>query len=108
MPKSLAWGYGLAGAVVAVAVIAVAATTVGLTEGADGPEPAPTFSTGTLPGALGEGVVASEVVTTVSGEQVEYVYVDQPATGDHDHDDDDEHEHEHDDDDHDDDHEDDD
>ena len=95
MSKSLAWGYGLAGAVVAVAVIAVAATTVGLTEGADGPWPVQTFSTETSPGALGEGVVASEVVTTASGEQAEYVYVDQPATGDQDDDDDDDDSREH-------------
>ncbi len=96
MSKSVAWAYGLAGAVVAVAVIVAAAATVGLTEGADAPESAATFITDTLPGALGEGVASSEVVTTASGEQVEYVYVDQPATGDHD---DDDYEHDDDDDD---------
>lgn len=100
MARSVAWAYGAAGAVVAAAVIVVAGSTVGLTEGAADGARAPAFSSGTLPAAVGENVVSSEVVTTSSGEQVEYVYVDQPASrGEHDddddrgeHDDDDDHE----------------
>lgn len=88
MSKSVAWAYGLAGVVVAVAVIVVAVATVGLTEGGGAPESAATLSTDTLPGALGAGVASSEIVTTASGEQVEYVYVDQPAAADHNDDDD--------------------
>lgn len=96
MAKSLAWGYGIAGAVVAAAVIVVVGSTVGLTEGADEGAPPPVSAeSATLPV---ENVVSSEVVTTASGEQVEYVYVDEPATrGDHD-DDDDDHDDDHDDD----------
>lgn len=98
MARSIAWGYGIAGAVVAAAIIVVAATTVGLTEGADEANPTPVFGMESVPVAPGEDVVSSEIVTTDSGEQVEYVYVDAPAARGDDEDDDGRYEEDHEDD----------
>jgi len=89
MAGSLAWRYGLVGVVVAGAVIVVTGTAAGLTDRDD--EESPRTERTVTPSQLGEGVVSSEVVTTATGEQVEYVYVDQPASPRR-HDDDDEHE----------------
>lgn len=119
MARSVALGSGIVGAVVAAAVIVGVGATVGLgaseEPSADG---AALASLGVLSDVSSEasnglalsgaaslaslveaGAVTSEVVTTTSGEQVEYVYVDAPAGDD---DDDDRYE---DDEDHDDDHE---
>lgn len=87
MAGSLVWRYGLVGVVVAGAVIVVTGTAAGLTDGED--EEPPRVERAVTPSQFGEGVVSSEVVTTATGEQVEYVYVDQPASP-RGHDDDDE------------------
>ena len=101
MAKSVALGFGAAGAVVAAAVIAVVGSTVGFSAGdvGAGTEATSVLSTEFAPtGPSLEGVtdagsvVSSQVVTTASGEQIEYVYVDQPAVRGHDDDDDDDHE----------------
>lgn len=98
MAKSVALGFGAAGAVVAAAVIAVVGSTVGFSseEIGTGTEATSVLSTEFAPigpsldGAADPGnVVSSQVVTTASGEQIEYVYVDQPAARGHDDDDDD-------------------
>jgi hypothetical protein len=118
MARGLAVAYGFAGAVVAAAVIVVAGSTVGLTgDGADAASASVLGATvseaglGVVPAFGAEsGVADSQVVTTATGEQVEYVYVDQPAVrgshdddddrGDHERDrDDDDEDHEHEDDD---------
>lgn len=110
MARSMVLGSGIAGAVVAAAMIVVVGSTAGLTGGEpDSKESevsAATFVTEAplVAGAseLGltdvPGATESQVVTTASGEQVEYVYVDAPASARYD-DDDDEHEDEHEDDD---------
>lgn len=104
MAKSVALAYSIAGTAIAAAVIVIAASTVGLVSGNEGGE-VDVFETGaiTTP-SLDAGVSGSQIVTTASGEQVEYVYVDEPASRSHD-DDDDDHDDDHDDDDDDDDHE---
>jgi len=105
MARGLAVAYGFAGAVVAAAVIVVAGSTVGLTgDGADAASASVLGATvseaglGVVPAFGAEsGVADSQVVTTATGEQVEYVYVDAPASSGGYEDDDD---HEDDDDDH--------
>lgn len=103
MAKSVALGFGAAGAVVAAAVIAVVGSTVGFSaqDIGGGTEATSVLSTEFAPagpsldGVTDAGnVVSSQVVTTASGEQIEYVYVDQPAVRGHDDDDDDEEERE--------------
>ena len=101
MARSVALGFGAAGAVVAAAVIAVVGSTVGFSAGdvGAGTEATSVLSTefapagSSLDGVTDAGnVVSSQVVTTASGEQIEYVYVDQPAVRGHDDDDDEERE----------------
>jgi len=98
LAKSVALGFGAAGAVVAAAVIAVVGSTVGFgaEEIEERTEATSVLSGGFAPadtslGSVTEAgnVVSSEVVTTDTGEQVEYVYVDAPAASGHDDDDDD-------------------
>lgn len=98
MKRSVALGFGAAGAVVAAAVITIAGATVGLVdadesrtlESASAPagEFAPAGST-LADVVAASNAASSEVVTTALGEQVEYVYVEAPVTGDDDHNDDD-------------------
>ena len=74
MARSIAVAYGIAGTAVAAAVIVIAASTVGLAGGNRGGE----IETGVVStSGLEAGAPGSQIVTTASGEQVEYVYVDE-------------------------------
>lgn len=119
MSRSIGFAYSIAGAAVAALVIVVAGTTVGLPGSADAAEDESTQAQfqatqdapvslpwpGMDAGNTGAPIDGQEVLPA-SGEQVEYVYVDEPSGrgyDDDDHDDDDDHEDEddHDEDDHD-------
>ncbi|MCA9857699.1 MAG: hypothetical protein KC458_10510 [Dehalococcoidia bacterium] len=106
MAKSVALGFGAAGAVVAAAVVAVVGSTVGLGASSDTTtETSTVLASGFAPvdsslgsvtetNTLPSGAISSQVVTNPAGEQIEYVYVDEPAPTRHGDDDDDRYEHE--------------
>lgn len=92
MARSVGVAYGIAGAAVAAAIIAVAGATTGFGDGTADASISVATQQAPLDGATTAGTQTSRVVTGPNGEQIEYVYVDQPATY---HDDDhEEHEHE--------------
>lgn len=97
MGKSIGLAYSIAGAAVAAAVIVIAGSTVGFDRGEA--SPADTLAAqaaadpAAIDAALAAGVARSEIVQGADGQQVEYVYVDAPASNrGHDDDDDDDHE----------------
>lgn len=101
MARSVALAYSIAGAAVAAAVIVIAGSTVGL---AGGNEQDATLFTAAesasvdpaaVDAAIASGAARSEVVQTAAGEQVEYVYVDAPASSGNYEDDDDHEDDEH-------------
>ncbi len=119
MPRSIGFAYSIAGAAVAALVIVVAGTTVGLPGSAGAAEGGQTQAEVQIPATQDAPVslpwpgvdAASPIAPSdgqellpAAGEQVEYVYVDEPSRGyeddDHDDDDDEDEDDDHEDDDH--------
>lgn len=100
MARSIALAYSLAGAAVAAAVIVIAGSTVGLGRGNErdaslfAAAESASVDPAAVDAAIASGAARSEVVQTATGEQVEYVYVDAPATSGNYEDDDDHEDHE--------------